>query len=140
MTAAIHDRGRGPEIVGTRITVYTVFDYLENGWEKEETLKYLPITSEQYDVAVQYIHDHHDEVMAVHQRIEERNARGNPPEIRAKLEESHRRFLRFKEWLAARKEAGAVSPVTANGASDRSLRREYDEWLATQEATDGGRP
>jgi uncharacterized protein (DUF433 family) len=28
----IHDRGRGPEIEGTRITVYDVMDYYLDGW------------------------------------------------------------------------------------------------------------
>ena len=28
----IHDRGRGPEIEGTRITVYDVMDYYCEGW------------------------------------------------------------------------------------------------------------
>ena len=32
--AKIIDRGRGPEIAGTRITVFDVMDYLENGWHR----------------------------------------------------------------------------------------------------------
>jgi hypothetical protein len=28
----IHDRGRGPEIRGTRVTVYSILDYLTAGW------------------------------------------------------------------------------------------------------------
>jgi uncharacterized protein (DUF433 family) len=30
--SVIIDRGRGPEIAGTRITVYDIVDYLEEGW------------------------------------------------------------------------------------------------------------
>ena len=32
MGAQIINRGRGPEIEGTRITVYDVMDYLQEGW------------------------------------------------------------------------------------------------------------
>ena len=32
--ATIIDRGRGPEIAGTRITVYDVMDYLKHGWHR----------------------------------------------------------------------------------------------------------
>ena len=35
MGAKIIDRGRGPEIAGTRITVYDVLDYLQAGWRCE---------------------------------------------------------------------------------------------------------
>ena len=30
------DRGRGPEIEGTRITVYDVMDYLQEGWRYDQ--------------------------------------------------------------------------------------------------------
>lgn len=36
MTAKIIDRGRGPEIEGTRITVYDVMDYWIAGWNVEQ--------------------------------------------------------------------------------------------------------
>ena len=32
MQARIIDRGRGPEIAGTRITVYDILDYWQDGW------------------------------------------------------------------------------------------------------------
>ena len=34
MSAQIIDRGRGPEIAGTRITVYDVLDYFQEGWRE----------------------------------------------------------------------------------------------------------
>jgi uncharacterized protein (DUF433 family) len=137
MPAAIDDRGRGPEIIGTRITVYDVFHYMEHGWSREDTLTYLPITGEQYDQAVEYITDHRDDVLAEHRRIEERNARGNPPEIRARLEESHRRFQKFKEWLAARGASGAGDSGDGNGMAGPPLFAEFKRWLAVKEATNG---
>ena len=31
----IINRGRGPEIAGTRITVFDVMDYLKHGWHRD---------------------------------------------------------------------------------------------------------
>ena len=36
MTAKIIDRGQGPEIEGTRITVYDVVGYWRKGWQHEQ--------------------------------------------------------------------------------------------------------
>jgi Protein of unknown function (DUF433) len=36
MGAKTIDRGRGPEIEGTRITVYDVMDYLQEGWRYDQ--------------------------------------------------------------------------------------------------------
>jgi WD40 repeat protein len=46
--------------------------------------------------AEDYIQAHHAEVMKVHQQIEERNSRGNPPDVQAKLDTARTRRL---EWL-----------------------------------------
>jgi uncharacterized protein (DUF433 family) len=35
MRAKIINRGRGPEIEGTRITVYDVLDYTKHGWHRD---------------------------------------------------------------------------------------------------------
>jgi uncharacterized protein (DUF433 family) len=81
-------------IAGTRITVYDVFHYLEAGrWTPAEIAEALRLSPEQLDAAIEYIDEHRDEMMAVHRRIEERNARGNPPEVEAKAQESHARPL-----------------------------------------------
>ena len=36
MGTPIINRGRGPEIAGTRITVYDVLDYLQAGWRYDQ--------------------------------------------------------------------------------------------------------
>jgi uncharacterized protein (DUF433 family) len=87
-------------IAGSRITIYNVVHYLEGGWTPQEILEVLPLSPEELQAAIQYIEDHKAEVMEVHRQIEERNARGNPPEIRAKLEESHARLM---AWLEERR-------------------------------------
>jgi hypothetical protein len=47
----------------------------------------------QVDVAIRYIDEHRDEVMADYEKILARHARRNPPELQAKLDAAHERFL-----------------------------------------------
>jgi uncharacterized protein (DUF433 family) len=84
-------------IDGLRITIYDVLHYLEAGRSAEEIADILPLTREQLDAVIRYIDEHREEVMATHRRIEDRIARGNPPEIeaharagRARMEEVRR--------------------------------------------------
>jgi uncharacterized protein (DUF433 family) len=93
LEAKIIDRGRGPEIAGSRITVYDVLDYLEEGWPAKEIAWLFHLNTAQVEAAVRYIEEHKDEVMAAYQKILDRCARGNPPELQAKLDAGHERFL-----------------------------------------------
>ncbi len=80
-------------IAGTRITVWDIVYYLERGTSQDEIAQVLCVSPGQVQAAVEYIEEHKAEVMATHRRIEERIARGNPPEVQAKLKTSHARFL-----------------------------------------------
>ena len=93
MQAAIINRGRGPEIEGTRITVYDIWDHVKDGWHHTQIAAFLRLSSAQVLAAIRYIEDHREEVMAAYQRILERSARGNRPELQARLEQTHARFL-----------------------------------------------
>jgi uncharacterized protein (DUF433 family) len=86
LEAKIIDRGRGPEVAGTRITVYDVLDYHKSGWHRDMIADTLELSSQQVEVAIRYIEQHRDEVMEVYNRILARDARGNPPELQAKLD------------------------------------------------------
>jgi uncharacterized protein (DUF433 family) len=90
--AKIIDRGRGPELAGTRITVYDVLDYRELGWHPDMIADTLGLSAQQVEVAIRYIEEHRDEVMADYAEMLARDARGNPPELRAKLERAHERL------------------------------------------------
>lgn len=100
----IADYGRGPQLTDCRITVYDVIPY----WLADRSEGYiawaLGITYEQVLALVQYMRDHNDEVMEVHRKIEERFARGNPPEVEEKLTAG---WERMKARLAA---AGKTYP------------------------------
>ncbi|HLN29175.1 MAG TPA: DUF433 domain-containing protein [Gemmataceae bacterium] len=92
MDAVIIDRGRGPEIAGTRITVYDIFDHLEGNISPQEVALIFRLSQEQVGAAIAYIEEHKEDVEAVHRKIVARNARGNPPELLAKLEVGKRKL------------------------------------------------
>ena len=86
MGAKIIDRGRGPEIEGTRITVYDVVDYLQEGWRYDQIAGLFRLPPDAIQAAIQYIKDHEEDVMAAYRRILERhrNVRYSP-EVQEKL-------------------------------------------------------
>src|SRR5438445_667426 len=88
----IIDRGRGPEIEGTRITVYDIMDYYTEGWSHQRIALFFRISSDRVKVAIEYIEAHKEEVGAEYQKILDRCARGNPPEIQAKLDAIHAKY------------------------------------------------
>jgi len=69
MGAKIIDRGRGPEIEGTRITVYDVMDYLQEGWRYDQIAGLFRLPPDDIQAAIQYIESHYAEVMADYQQI-----------------------------------------------------------------------
>ena len=83
-------------IAGTRITIWDVLHYLEAGWSRLEIAATLHLAETQVAAAARYIEDHRDEVMVVHRQIEDRKARGNPPDILAKAAKSR---AKVQEWL-----------------------------------------
>ncbi len=60
---------RGPSIAGTRITVYSVMDYIKADRSKEYILQFLRATPEQLDAAFEYIEQHREEVERDYERI-----------------------------------------------------------------------
>jgi uncharacterized protein (DUF433 family) len=101
----IINRGRGPEIAGTRITVYDILDYTTMGWHHTAIAAWFRISSRQVLEAIKYIEEHKEEVMANYQKILDRCAKGNPPELQAKLDASHARFQAF---IAERRRLGLM--------------------------------
>src|SRR5947209_7512029 len=53
----------------------------------------LSLSSRQVRAANRYIEEHRDKVAADYQEMLDRDARGNPPELQAKLDAGHERFL-----------------------------------------------
>ncbi len=107
----IINRGRGPEIAGTRITVYDILDYTEQGWHPRAIADWLQLSSAQVLVAIGYIDEHRGEVMATYRQILERSARGNPPEVQAKLDAIDAKYKVL--WADRLRKAGITE---SNGA------------------------
>ena len=93
MGAKIIDRGRGPEIEGTRITVYDVVDYLQEGWRYDQIAGLFRLPPDDIQAAIQYIEAHKEDVMAAYWRIlaRHRNVQYSP-EVQAKLASNHQKL------------------------------------------------
>jgi uncharacterized protein (DUF433 family) len=139
-TELIHDRGRGPELVGTRITVYNLLPhFLDPGITEADICRIYELTPEQVAAARAYVLCNPETVLAKHLEIEARLAAGNSPELIEKARETHAIFLNFKEWLANRQQAEALEGHTAdtNSNSEKNGSRRFPtfkEWLAQHES------
>ena len=111
MSTRIIDRGRGPEIEGTRITIYDIWDYARQSWHRDAIAATLRLSSAQVSAALEYIEQHKSEVMSEYERIVERERRGNPPDLQARLEGIHER------WQA---KLGVRSPTLVNKTDDKN--------------------
>jgi uncharacterized protein (DUF433 family) len=105
MDARIIDRGRGPEISGTRITVYDIMDYYTKGWHHATIAATLGLSSAQVLAAIDYIEAHKAKVTTEYQVMLDRDAKGNPPELQAKLDAIHAKYQPL--WEQLRREAAA---------------------------------
>jgi uncharacterized protein (DUF433 family) len=134
-TDLIHDRGRGPEIVGTRITVYNLLDYFIDPDVTEAYIcRVYDLTPEQVAAARAYVLTHPDTVLAQHLKIEERITAGNPPEVIEQAERTRDTFLRFKDWLAERERAmSQEQPAAVSAGSSAGRFPTFREWMAEQE-------
>ena len=85
MAAHIVDRGRGPEVAGTRVTVYRIMDFVREGSSAEDIATELHLTEEQVRVALDYIAVHRRTVEAEYEKILQRVQQRNPPQVEAGL-------------------------------------------------------
>ena len=103
-----------PRIEGTRISVYDVMDYLRLNWHHSSIALCFRLSSAQVIAAIEYIDAHREEVTAVYERILARHAKGNPPELRAKLESFAGTAARSRGELARRKQTVPVIAYKMN--------------------------
>jgi uncharacterized protein (DUF433 family) len=78
ISVRIIDRGRGPEIEGTRVTVYRIMDYLREDSSAERIGQELELTAEQVNQAITYITAHRHEVEVAYEKILQRVNQDNP--------------------------------------------------------------
>jgi len=104
---AIIDRGRGPELEGTRITVYCLLPYFEDGLTDAEIARWMELSSAQVAAMRQYFADHKEEVLAENREILASIAKGNPPEIKALDAAAHAKFKALRKQLRQQKQERA---------------------------------
>jgi uncharacterized protein (DUF433 family) len=89
---AIVDRGRGPQIAGTRITVFDVMDYSKHDWHRDRIATLFRLSSRDVQAAIDYIEAHRAEVEAEYQHILDRHHNYRyPPEVQAKIDRCRQR-------------------------------------------------
>jgi len=67
--AVIRRPDMGLAIAGTRITLYTIIEYLDEGWSQQEVGDWLNLTAEQIQAALDYIDDHRAEVESEYSEV-----------------------------------------------------------------------
>ena len=71
-TIEIVDRGRGPQISTSRITVMDVFYWIHRGYGWDEVHYSMPIlTRAEFDLIMEYINQHREELAEADRRVEE---------------------------------------------------------------------
>src|SRR4026208_1823665 len=87
MFAKIIDRGRGPDVAGTRITVYNILDFSKHGWHRDRIAAHFGLSSNQVQAALDYIKGHEQEVETQYQEIRDRHRDFKyPPDVQAKVD------------------------------------------------------
>jgi uncharacterized protein (DUF433 family) len=128
-SSLIHDRGRGPELKGTRVTVYNLLtSFLDPTFTEAEICRIYDLTPEQVAAARSYILSNPETVLAEHLRIEEWIASGvkgsKESEEALKAKET---FRKFKQWLSEQES------WTATGETEQQNNGPtFREWLRTE--------
>ena len=102
--AKIINRGRGPEISGTRITVYDVMDYYKHGWHRDQIAVLFRLSSRDIQAAIDYIEAHKEEVLVEYQKILDRHHNYKyPPEVQKLVDECRGRADRRLQEIRERR-------------------------------------
>jgi hypothetical protein len=102
-TIEIVDRGRGPQLSTTRITVLDVFYWIHRGYGWDKVHHSMPsLTRAEFDVVMDYIDQHHDKLVEKDRLAEERTER--------RMAEQHAR-------------GGIFAPLDENMTTDEMVAR-----------------
>lgn len=100
----IVDRGRGPQLSTSRITVQDVVPYLQLKCGHDEILRIMPVLSvAEIQVVERYVQEHYDEVMEEDRQIRILNAtRRNPPHVEERRTRTREKWPAIQERLRQR--------------------------------------
>ena len=102
----IIDRGRGPELAGTRFTVFDIIPMWKKGRPAQYIAAIYGLSEVEVAALIQYIEAHKDELMPINDEIEAWVARGNSPEVAAKLEASVGKARARRDELRRKRQQG----------------------------------
>lgn len=111
----IIDRGRGPQLSTSRITVQDLVPYLQQKFTHEHILEIMPVlTVEEIQAVERYVLDNYEAVMAQDRRIRERAAaRRKPPEVEeAERKERLERLETARQLIRQRKQERNGDPAS----------------------------
>lgn len=97
---SIVDRGRGPQLTTSRITIQDLFSYFEMGYTPEQIIREaMPsLSTAEIEVARRYVDEHREDVLEEDRRIRERNAsRKNSPQVQEILRQGREQRLAWLE-------------------------------------------
>jgi uncharacterized protein (DUF433 family) len=110
-TILIVDRGRGPQLSTSRVTVQDLVPYFVEKASYTEIQEAMPTLSvEEIQVIERYIQDHYQEVMEQDRRIQERAAARRKP-----LDEQERERKERRERLDKARKMIERKPLERNG-------------------------
>jgi uncharacterized protein (DUF433 family) len=125
----IHDRGRGPELVGTRITVYNLVPYfIKAEWTEAAIAEANRITEEQVAAMRAYFLAHYADVMAQHERIEEWIRKGTEDQAK-RFPDTRCSLSYFPTWVQQREREAAAGGMPFPDSPQERVR----EFLAWRE-------
>jgi uncharacterized protein (DUF433 family) len=103
----IIDRGRGPQLSTSRITVQDLVPYFHDGCSDAEIIRWIPVlTAHEIAVVRRYYADHRAELDEQDRHIRERAARRrNPPEVEAIRRRGAAKMAALREEFARRKQS-----------------------------------
>jgi hypothetical protein len=103
----IVDRGRGPQLSTSRITVQDLVPYLLRHCTYEQVREIMPVlTVEEFRAIERYVREHHQEVMEQDRRIRQRaETRRKPPEVeQSEQNERHERLENARQMIRHNKQ------------------------------------
>ncbi|MBI2807070.1 MAG: DUF433 domain-containing protein [Planctomycetes bacterium] len=101
----IVDRGRGPQLSTSRITVQDLVPYFQEGVSGAEIIRWIPtLSAEEIAIVHAYYREHQAELDEQDRRIRIRSAQAkNPPEVEEILRRGGERMAALKEEFANKK-------------------------------------
>ncbi|MBI3411686.1 MAG: hypothetical protein HY040_25430 [Planctomycetes bacterium] len=95
----IIERGRGPQLSTSRITVQDLVPYFQENFSYDQIRVVMPIlTIEDIQAVARYVREHYDAVMEQDRRIRDRAAqRKNAPEVEEILRKGGQKMAQLRE-------------------------------------------